>query len=120
MQRVEAGIFEIEICAAARDRDDRGKSGVQAVLDDLNPRAAPSVDEREGAIERAGSAEWAAGFMRDADGGNAFSKLSRYETTIERSVISSLHELQRLQLARSGGADTAPLAADVNVSISPS
>ena len=56
--------------------------------------------------------------MRDSDGGNAFSKLSRYETTIERSVFSSLHELQRLQSARSGGVEAAPLAADLTVSIS--
>jgi len=85
----------------------------------LNRRAAPSEEEREEAVEHAGSTEWGAAFVRDADRGNAFSKLSRYETTIERSVFGSLHELQRLQLARSGGLDTAPLAADVNVSISP-
>lgn len=49
---------------------------------------------------------------------NAFSKLSRYETTIERSVFGSLHELQRLQSARISGADTTPMAADLNVSVS--
>lgn len=120
LQRVEAGIFENEISAAFRDRDDEGKSSdTRALRAVLNPRAAPSEEEREEAVEHAGSAELGAAFVRDADRGNAFSKLSRYETTIERSVFGSLHELQRLQLARSGGLDTAPLAADVNVSISP-
>jgi hypothetical protein len=39
-------------------------------------------------------------FIRDADKANAFSKLSRYETAIERSLFKALHELQRLQDAR--------------------
>ncbi len=38
--------------------------------------------------------------IRDAEGANTFSKLSRYETTIERSLYKALHELQRLQSAR--------------------
>ena len=36
-------------------------------------------------------------FIRDGNGPNAFSKLSRYETTIERDLYKALHELQRLQ-----------------------
>jgi hypothetical protein len=39
-------------------------------------------------------------FIRDADEANAFSKLSRYETTIERSLYKALHELQSRQAAR--------------------
>ena len=58
-------------------------------------------------------------FMRDADKGNAFSKLSRYETTIERSLYKALHELQRLQAARhAGGKVTPPVTAEVDVDIS--
>jgi hypothetical protein len=56
-------------------------------------------------------------FIRDANEANAFSKLSRYETTIERSLYTALHELQRLQAAR--GADgnaPPPVAIDVDVS----
>jgi hypothetical protein len=41
-------------------------------------------------------------FIRDANNANAFSKLSRYETTIERGLYRALHELQRLQAARAG------------------
>jgi hypothetical protein len=56
-------------------------------------------------------------FARDADGANAFSKLSRYETTIERSLYKALHELQRLQAARrADGKVPPPVAIDVDVS----
>jgi hypothetical protein len=56
-------------------------------------------------------------FIRDADKANAFSKLSRYETAIERSLYRALHELQRLQAARSTeGGISPPVALDVNVS----
>ena len=55
--------------------------------------------------------------MRDANGANAFSKLSRYETTIERRFYRALHELQRLQAARhAGGSVAPPVAVDVDVS----
>jgi hypothetical protein len=56
-------------------------------------------------------------FIRDANSANAFSKLSRYETTIERSLYKALHELQRLQAARqTEGSVTPPMAIDVDVS----
>ena len=119
LQRVEAGMFANEVYEATRDREDKGKR-----LDDvslrnaLNPPPAPTEEERQGAIEDAGIAEWGAAFVRDSGGVNAFSKLSRYETTIERSVFGSLHELQRLQAKRISGSDTTPLAADVSVSVS--
>jgi hypothetical protein len=56
-------------------------------------------------------------FIRDADKANAFSKLSRYETSIERSLYKALHELQRLQAARRAeGNVPPPVAVDVDVS----
>ena len=57
-------------------------------------------------------------FIRDANGANAFSKLSRYETTIERSLYKALHELQRLQAARrhTEGNVPPPVALDVDIS----
>jgi hypothetical protein len=56
-------------------------------------------------------------FIRDANGANAFSKLSRYEAGIERSLYKALHELQRLQAARrADGNATPPVAIDVDVS----
>jgi hypothetical protein len=56
-------------------------------------------------------------FIRDASKANAFSKLSRYETTLERSLFKALHELQRLQAARGAGGNVSPpVAVDVDVS----
>ena len=56
-------------------------------------------------------------FVTDANEGNAFSKLSRYETAIERSLFKSLHELQRLQAARQAESTLPPpVAVDVEVS----
>jgi hypothetical protein len=48
---------------------------------------------------------------------SVLSKLSRYETAIERSLYRALHELQRLQAARrTHGNASPPLAIDVEVS----
>lgn len=57
-------------------------------------------------------------FIRVANSSDAFSKLSRYESTIERSLFKALHELQRLQAARSGQAVSPPMAVDVDIALS--
>lgn len=44
-----------------------------------------------------------------------FSKLSKYETTIERGLYKALHELQRLQAARNGEGAPLPVAADIDL-----
>jgi hypothetical protein len=49
---------------------------------------------------------WA--FSRNATGQNAFSKLSRYESAIERGLYRALHELQRLQAARAAAGSVPP------------
>jgi hypothetical protein len=43
-------------------------------------------------------------------------KLSRYETTLERSLFKALHELERRQAARDGQTVPLPVAVDVNLS----
>src|SRR5215207_10976140 len=61
--------------------------------------------------------EWGFGwaFIRDANGQNAFSNLSRYETAIERGLYKALHELQRLQADRAPtGSIPPPVAVDVD------
>jgi hypothetical protein len=56
-------------------------------------------------------------FIRDGNGANAFSKLSRYEAGIERGLYKALHELQYLQAARRADGDaTPPVEKDVDVS----
>jgi hypothetical protein len=61
--------------------------------------------------------EWGLGwaFIRDANGQNAFSNLSRYETATERGLYKALHELQRLQADRApAGSIPPPVAVDVD------
>ena len=57
-----------------------------------------------------------AALVRDATGADMLSKLSRYETTLERGMYRALHELQRLQAGRSGQAVLPPAVVDVDVS----
>lgn len=46
-------------------------------------------------------------------------RVLRYETTMERAFLRTLHELQRLQAVRAGGSVPPPLTVDVNVSGAP-
>jgi hypothetical protein len=49
--------------------------------------------------------------------GDGFSKLSRYEAGIERTLFRALHELQRMQAARLGREVSVPTAVDVDVNV---
>jgi len=67
----------------------------------------------EGADEGLGRA-----FLKaSSGGGDTFSKLTRYEATLERAFYRALHELQRLQAARAGQAVPPPVAVDVDVTV---
>ncbi len=57
---------------------------------------------------------------RSAGSVDAFSKLSRYETSLARRLDRALHELERLQAARAGRAVAVPAVVDVDVSSGPS
>jgi hypothetical protein len=46
-------------------------------------------------------------------------KVTRYENSLERSLFRNLHELQKLQAARSGVAVTPPAVVDVDVNVHP-
>ena len=48
---------------------------------------------------------------------STMSNLERYETTLSRSWLRTLHELQRLQAIRAGERIPTPAAVDVEVSI---
>jgi hypothetical protein len=55
-------------------------------------------------------------FIVDSGKENALAKLSRYETSMTRSLFRTLHELQRLQAARKGKDVPVPFAVDIDVS----
>jgi hypothetical protein len=130
--RVETGIFAWELYGELAERA-RQEARVQEKtgLDQLRERTSlPSVildqQKHEEALSEAKEMEamrdgetatLGRTFIRDANDVNAFSKLSRYETAIERSLYKALHELQRVQASRrANGNVTLPVAIDVDVS----
>ncbi len=130
--RVETGIFlwqQYEEGAERAQQEARtyeGDKRLSDMLEKVNDFMPTDEKKREEALTRVrelkakqGTETAALGgtFIRDADGANAFSKLSRYEAAIERSLYKALHELQRLQAARhANGNVLPPVAIDVDVS----
>jgi len=132
--RVEAGIFTWELYGELAGRAHEEASSYtsqKSISDDIfdNYRSITTITDEEkyeealskahemDAKQEAETATLGRTFIRDADGANAFSKLSRYETTIERSLYKALHELQRLQATRrAGGSAPPPAVIDVEVS----
>jgi hypothetical protein len=140
--RVEAGIFAWELYGelAERARQEarsytKQGSRFEDLDEDLRKEISRAIatstititdqEKHQGAVSKARemdakreaeTATLGLTFIRDADGANAFSKLSRYEATIERSLYKALHELQRLQAARrADGGVPPPASIDVNV-----
>jgi hypothetical protein len=77
--------------------------------------ALSKLQERQAHLD-SDSARVGAGFVRDSRGENALSKLSRYETALDRNLWRTLHELQRLQAARQGKNVLVPVVVDIDVS----
>jgi hypothetical protein len=130
LRRVEAGIFAWELYGELAERAQREASSYEVreseeittimdltITDREKHREALGKARNLRAEQEAETATLGRTFVRDANSANAFSKLSRYETTIERSRYKALHELQRLQAARGAGSGAPPpVAVDVEVS----
>ncbi len=131
LRRVETGIFTAELYGELTNRarqeartykrtefDDLLESTDKTTITDerRHKEAISKVEEMKG-IRDSETGMLGQAFVRDADKANAFSKLSRYETMLERSLYKALHELQRLQAARNAnGSGSPPVAVDVDVS----
>jgi hypothetical protein len=132
LRRAEAGIFAWELYGELAERAQQEartqeKTGLDQILENtgltsmiLNQQKHQEALSRAQNMKAKQDAETATlgrAFIRDANEANAFSKLSRYEATIERSFYKALHELQRLQAARhTEGSVTPPVAIEVDVS----
>ena len=132
LRRVEAGIFAWELYGelaerAKQEARSHEKTGIDqllentglpsVILDEQKHQEALSEAKEMEAKRNAETTTLGRTFIRDADKTNAFSKLSRYETAIERSLYKALHELQCLQAARrANGSVPPPVAVDVDVS----
>lgn len=125
--RVEAGLFrrnhfgrQVQRAReTAKSHEESASEVIFAEMDrttvtdeEAHRRALRKVEEAE-ALRDAASNSTSAAFQRDST--DTFSKLARYETSLERSFYKALHELQRLQAARTGGTVPAPAVLDVNV-----
>ena len=127
--RVETGIFAWERSEERAERAEREAKEYEAgdiewgmealsttVTDEKKYEEALSRARRIRSEQEDETATLGRTFARDADRANAFSKLSRYETSIERQIYRALHELERRQAARSGAAVTPAQVVDVDVS----
>src|SRR5215210_6475950 len=132
--RVEAGIFAWELygeLALRAHQEARSYERQESVNDDFLSAILPTTkitDEKKHrdalskakdmeSMRDAETATLGKTFIRDSEKVNAFSKLSRYETAIERSLYKALHELQRLQAGRNTERNVPPPAVvDVEVS----
>jgi hypothetical protein len=125
--RVEAGIFAWQLYEELAERaQHEAKSYVSTIADVYNDDFIRDEQKHQEALSKAQeikakqdaeTATLGRTFIRDADKANAFSKLSRYETAIERSLYKALHELQRRRAARlAEGNVPPPMVVDVDVS----
>jgi hypothetical protein len=133
LRQVEAGIFSWELYGELLERA-KGEAKTYErnslqdfvesqygpdtrITDEQKHQEALSKAQELKAKQDAETATLGRTFIRDADQANAFSKLSRYETAIWRSLYKALHELQRLQAARRTQGDVLPpIVLDVDVS----
>ena len=129
LRRVEAGIFAWELYGELAERAQQEAQSYESnvyielassddiITDEQKHQQALSKAQEMKAKQDAETATLGRTFIRDADQANAFSKLSRYETTIWRSLYKALHELQRLQAARRTEGDVLPpIVLDMDVS----
>jgi hypothetical protein len=130
LRRVESGIFAWQLYEELAERAQQEAQTYEynllaeayakqdiTITDEQKHQEALTKTQEMKAEQDAETATLGRTFMRDADQANAFSKLSRYETTMWRSLYNALHELQRLQAARRAEGHVPPPAAiDVDVS----
>lgn len=125
LSHVETGMFAWELYnelaeqaqleAHALERDPIGDLSFTEITNKKRHEQALQKAEKALAQRNGGPTTLGAAFLRDAKEADAFSKLSRYETTIERTLYRALHELERLQAVRKGVRVPPPTAVDVDV-----
>lgn len=125
--QVEGEIFSWEITGtrAERLRREADKYVKTTLLDFSEFTTITDRTKHQAALQKAEEVEaqrltLAVGpaFIREGSGGDTFSKLSRYETSIERGLYRALHELQRLQALRAGQPVPPPVAVDMDMNVS--
>jgi len=122
MEKIEASVMtwqyhqiEVELASQELER----LTGKRTSIESWNPERYKQVQEygnRHREERESDFATFGAVFLRDCREENAFSKLSRYETSLDRALSRTLHELERRQAARKGKHVPLPVAVDVDLS----
>lgn len=86
IERVEAGLFAHGFFEKQAQQREQEVESPTRLTDTLTQQTVTGVE--------------ATGFLQDAQTNNAFSKPSRYEAGLERSLYKALEELKKLQLLR--------------------
>ena len=99
--------FYVERMAKARCRYNRIMP-LEAGIFNIRLSVDQAPKEVVEALSQEGQRAWA--YLRDANGGNAITKLSRYETTLLREYDHSRQELEKLQKIRAARPAPLPLS----------
>ena len=108
--------FLIERMAKARFKYNRIMP-IEAAIYNLRLSVDRTPKEITEALGVNGQRAWA--YMRDANGGNALSKLARYETSLLREYDRSRQELEKLQKIRAARPTPPPLADELRREANP-
>lgn len=79
-------------------------------------KRALSAEKEVIAHDMQGEKDFGSALSYDFANYDSYGKFTRYETCLERGIFKALHELQRIQAARTGEKLTLPVAVDVDVS----
>ena len=102
--------FYVERMAKARCRYNRIMP-LEAGIFNIRLTVDQAPKEVVEALSQEGQRAWA--YLRDANGGNALSKLARYETTLLREYDRSRQELEKLQKIRAAKPTPPPVAEEL-------
>jgi len=102
--------FYVERMAKARCRYNRIMP-LEAGIFNIRLTVDQAPKEVVAALSQEGQRAWA--YLRDANGGNALSKLARYETSLLREYDRSRQELEKLQKIRAAKPTPPPVAEEL-------
>jgi hypothetical protein len=124
--KVEAAIFSHHLYAESAERAEQKvrsyeKSFYETLKEDITitdkKKHKEALAKAQEAKDLAKASTLGSAFLREAQASDGFTKLSRYQTAIQRSLYRAWHELERLQAARAGVNVPPPVAVDVDVAL---
>ena len=129
LAKIEAGIFNWQYYGVLSERAAKKAASyiiVKPILEGMPITVTENLDskkhkqalaeQQEHDLERESeSCTYGEAFVRDSRQDNALLKLSRYETAMQRNLLRTLHELERMQGTRLGKSVPMPAVVDVDI-----